>query len=163
MSTPAEFHAAVGREVAVSDWVEIAPADEQIFQQATFLDRERLGGPVQPYVPNGDRLVSGFLLLSMLIYFHHKANPLQLEGGYALNYGADKVRFLGPVLTGQRVRDRITLSSFTERIPGQFRIVTTNTVEVEGPGEATPVMVADWITYYVGQGAEDALATQPVA
>ncbi len=147
MSTPEEFKAAVGTEIAVSDWIELTQEDERAFGTATFLDAERLGGKVQPYIPYGEDLISGFLLVGLLIHFNRKANPMSLEGGYSLNYGLDKVRFLQPVLAGQRIRDRITLQEFSEREPGQFRITTRNVIEVEGA--EGPAMVADWLTYFI--------------
>lgn len=160
MSTPQEFVTAVGNEIAVSDWLPLTRADEVAFGTATFLDAERLGGKVQAYIPHGEDLISGFLLVGLLIHFNRKSNPLSLEGGYAVNYGLDKVRFLQPVLAGQRIRDRITLVDFTEREPGQFRITTRNVIEVEGRDE--PAMVADWLTYFI-KADIDALAAAEVA
>ena len=38
----------------------------------------------------------------------------------AVNYGLDRVRFLAPVRSRQRVRGRFTLDSIEEKAPGQL-------------------------------------------
>lgn len=145
-----ELDTAVGTELFTTDWVTIELADELAFQRATFVREDFLGFPPSNNDPYGDQLLSGFLLLSMLVAFHKRYLPVEMGDGYALNYGVDRVRFLRPVLAGQRVRCRAVLTELTGKGNGRYRCVTTNTLEVEGDEE--PAMIADWITYLVGAG-----------
>lgn len=138
---------AVGEELFTTDWVTIELADELAFQRATFVREDYLGFRPDNNDPYGDELLSGFLLLSMLVAFHKRYLPVEMDDGYALNYGVDRVRFLRPVLAGARVRCRTVLTDLVAKGGGRYRCVTTNTLETE---DGEPAMIADWITYLVG-------------
>jgi hypothetical protein len=136
MSMPVnELSDRVGQELFVSDWVVVGLDQELAFQAATLLRKEDLGFDPASDDPYGPELVSGFLLLSLLVHFHKKHRLSPAEGLYGLNYGTDRVRFLAPVMAGQRVR-----------------VVTENTLELEG--SQRPAMVADWITYHTPAPAD---------
>jgi acyl dehydratase len=75
---------------------------------------------------------------------------------YALNYGVDRVRFLTPVMAGQRVRCRAVLTALEPRADRSWRCTTTNTLEVAGAQR--PAMVADWITYFAPRSGPTAAA-----
>lgn len=147
----------VGQELFVSDWVVVALEQELAFQAATLLTKEDLGFEPATEDPYGPELVSGFLLLSLLVHFHKKHGVSPTEGLYGLNYGTDRVRFLAPVMAGQRVRCRARLRSLDARRDGTWRIVTENTLELEG--SSRPAMVADWITYCAPVPAPGAVAS----
>jgi len=141
-----ELKGRVGQELFVSDWIVVPLELELAFEVATLLTEEHLGFDPAGTDPYGPELVSGFLLLSLLVYFHKKHRVGQAEGLYGLNYGTDRVRFLAPVMAGQRVRCRARLRSLDARGDGSWRVVTDNTLELEG--SPRPAMVADWITYH---------------
>jgi len=61
-----------------------------------------------------------------------------------LNAGFDKVRFIGPVKVNSRIRVNAKTLEIEEKKPGQYRVVTEITVEIEG--EESPALVAEWIT-----------------
>ena len=145
--TLGELHELTGRELFCSQWVPLGAADERAFADASFLREDFLGAPPSNGDPYGDRLISGFLLLSMLVAFHKRELKLDLQGAYGLNYGLDRVRFLRPVLAGERVRLRARLVEVREKEPGRVRVLTGNAMEVEGAD--TPAMVADWISLFV--------------
>lgn len=90
----------------------------------------------------------------MIVAFHKRDLKLENSGAYGLNYGVDKVRFLRPVLTGERVRLRAELLEAHEKAPGRTRVLTRNVLEVEGAD--SPAMVADWITFFVDESVEAA-------
>jgi hypothetical protein len=147
MSVPVnELSDRVGQELFVSDWVVVRLEQELAFQAATLLTKEDLGFDPASDDPYGPELVSGFLLLSLLVHFHKKHRLSPAEGLYGLNYGTDRVRFLAPVMAGQRVRCRVRLRALDARADGSWRVVTENTLELEG--SQRPAMVADWITYH---------------
>jgi hypothetical protein len=158
MSVPlSELKDHLGRELFVSDWVVVQLEQELAFQAATLLTKEDLGFEPASDDPYGPGLVSGFLLLSLLVHFHKKHRVSPAEGFYGLNYGTDRVRFLAPVMAGQRVRCRARLRSLEARADGAWRVVTENTLELEG--SPRPAMVADWITYHAPVSAPGALGS----
>ncbi|REE95795.1 MaoC/PaaZ C-terminal domain-containing protein [Thermomonospora umbrina] len=152
--TPADLPDHVGEELMCSDWVELTVDDEKAFGEATFYREDFLGRTSSNGDPYGERLISGFLLLSMLVALHKRHLDLDLGGAYGLNYGLDRVRFLRPVLAGDRVRLRVELIEAHEKSPGRMRVLTRNVLHVEGADE--PAMVADWITLFIDPETDDA-------
>ncbi|GAB2662259.1 MaoC family dehydratase [Gordonia jinhuaensis] len=146
----AQIRGRVGEEIFLTDYHPITMADELAFQKATWVHEDFLGFPLESNDPYGEELVSGFLLMSILVAFHKRYLPFHLEDGYALNYGADKLRFLTPVLAGDDIRCRTELLDVTVKKPGTYRLLTRNTIEKR---DGRPAMVADWITYLVDNAA----------
>jgi hypothetical protein len=146
----------VGSELFCSDWLEIPLERELAFQSATLLTEADLGFAPVNNGPYGPELVSGFLLLSLLVFFHKKHGVTPASNLYALNYGVDRVRFLTPVMAGQRVRCRAVLTALEPRADGSWRCTTGNTLEVAGAQR--PAMVADWITYFAPRPASGEVA-----
>ena len=94
--------------------------------------------------PFGTTIAHGFLTLSMLSHLC-EASMMAIEGVHTfINSGFDKIRFLAPVKVDSRIRAHCTVLSIEERKPGQFRISTEVSVEIEG--EETPALVAEWIS-----------------
>jgi acyl dehydratase len=65
----------------------------------------------------------------------------------ALNYGLDKVRFLAPVKSGSRVRDRVVLLAVEPHGKGRILLKIRNTMEIEG--ESKPALIADALSLLV--------------
>jgi acyl dehydratase len=75
----------------------------------------------------------------------------QIEGlQVAVNYGFDKVRFLHPVRSGERVRARFKLSEATEKDAGRWLVRYTVTVEIENAQRAA--LIADWLSLQIAAG-----------
>jgi len=134
----------VGKEVAVSDWLEVSQERIDAFAAATgddqwiHVDRERAARE-SPY---RGTVAHGFLTLSLLPYLMREA--MDIRGArMGLNYGLNRVRFTGPVPAGSRVRARFVLAA-CEEIEGGVQTVWSVTVECEG--EAKPALIAEWIT-----------------
>jgi acyl dehydratase len=143
--TLADLPAWVGREIAVSDWLAIDQTHLQLFAAATYLTDADVDLTMSRNNPYGTDLVDGFLLLSLLVHFRFQTHPFgNNPGAWGLNYGLDRVRFLTPVMAGQRLRCRIRLLQISEKRPGQLLIKTEDTLEVEGGKK--PAMVAEWLT-----------------
>ena len=77
------------------------------------------------------RFAHGYLSLSLVA-------PLAMEMGLApkdasavFNYGLDKVRFVTPVRSGDRVRLQLALASVEPKDDGQFLIKGKATLEIE--------------------------------
>jgi acyl dehydratase len=68
--------------------------------------------------------------------------PLKLEGAQmSINYGLDKVRFINPVISGSKIRDRIVLSTMEEKPGNRLLMKQTHTIEIEG--QAKPACIAE--------------------
>ena len=136
----------VGKEVGVSDWLQITQERVNQFAEATgdfqwiHVDVERatreMGGPI----------AHGYLTLSLIPYL--SAGLVSLTGvTRGINYGSDKVRFTNMVRVGKRVRLRQTLVSADPKAGGvQLKYLCT--IEIEG--EERPACVAETITVLYG-------------
>jgi acyl dehydratase len=136
----------VGKEVGVSDWVEVTQERVNLFADATgdhqwiHVDVERanreIGGPI----------AHGYLTLSLIPFL--SAGMLPVKGvTRGINYGSDKVRFTNMVRVGKRVRMRQTLIG-VEPKAGGMQIKNQCTIEIEG--EDRPACVAETITVLYG-------------
>ncbi len=138
-----ELQAAVGQEVAVSDWIEIDQARIDTFADATsdhqwiHVDVERC----RRESPYGTTVAHGFLTLSLISGLYERS--VQLDGARMLiNYGLNKVRFPAPVPVGSRVRARLLLESVTP-VDAASQLLWQVTLEREGT--AKPVCVAEML------------------
>ena len=141
----AELQDHVGREVGVTDWLAVEQDRIDQFADATddhqyiHVDAERAA-----QTPFGGTIAHGFLTLSLLSALSSRGGGLKLENTVmGINYGLDRVRFVNPVRSGQRIRARFTLNSAEEKRTGQFLLRYGVTVEIDG--EEKPALVADWL------------------
>lgn len=136
----------VGREVGVSEWLEVSQGRIGQFAEATedrqwiHTDPERAARES----PFGTTIAHGFLTLSLLSELGRTAMSV---GGVrmGINYGLNRVRFVSPVPAGSRVRGRFTLAAAKE-FDGGLEVAWKVTVEREG-GER-PCCVAEWLVRY---------------
>jgi len=140
--------ASIGRELAVSEWIEVAQPRIDRFADATedrqwiHVDEAR-AAKESPY---GAPIAHGFLTLSLV--------PALLRSALAfprvrmgINYGLNRVRFVSAVPAGTRVRGRFTPLVVAARGDGAD---VTWAVTVEREHGDRPCCVAEWIVrYYV--------------
>lgn len=137
----------VGREIGVTEWMEISQERISAFAEATgdaqwiHVDAER----ARRESPFGTTVAHGFLTLSLLSGFVREVLRFQSGVRMAINYGLNRVRFPAPVKAGARVRARIAVLAASD-IAGAVEATYQVVVEVEG-GEK-PCCVADWIVRY---------------
>jgi len=136
---------AVGLESKATPWHTVTQAQIDQFADCT-LDHQFIH--VDPEkaakTPFGSTIAHGFLSLSMLSHFAESFSVL-IDGFYmGLNAGFDKVRFLQPVKVNSRIRAHATILSIEEKKPGQYRVNTEVSVEIEH--SETPALVAQWIS-----------------
>jgi acyl dehydratase len=138
----------VGREVGVSDWVEVSQERIDRFAEATedhqwiHTEPERAARES----PFRTTIAHGFLTLSLLSELGRTAVAV---GGVrmGINYGLNRVRFVSPVTAGSRVRGRFTLAALEESKSGAQ---ATWNVTVEREGGDKPCCAAEWLVrYYV--------------
>jgi acyl dehydratase len=146
--TPQGLAEFIGRELAVSDSVEVTQERIQQFAEATgdrqwiHTDAER----AHRESPYGTTIAHGFLTLSLISQMMEQA--VRVQGvRLAVNYGLNRVRFPAPLRTGSKIRARFNLQSLKD-VGGGVEAMYGVTVEVEG--EQKPCCVAEWIVrYYV--------------
>ena len=143
----AELASYVGKEVGVSDWLEVSQERINQFAEATedrqwiHVDPERAAreSPFQTTIAHG------FLTLSLL---SELAKMTMSIGGVrmGINYGLNRVRFVSPVPAGARIRGRFFIVTL-EEIRGGVQVTWNTTVEREGGDK--PCLVAEWLVRYV--------------
>jgi acyl dehydratase len=135
----------VGDEFGPSSWIEVPQERIQAFADATgdhqwiHVDPERAEAG-----PFGTTIAHGYLTLALLPSMSYEVVPRQ-DGGMAVNYGLDRVRFPAPVPSGSRVRGRFRVDSVDDAAWG-YQATMTATVEREGGDK--PVCVAELVFRY---------------
>jgi len=139
-----ELEAAVGKEIAVSDWCTIAQDRIDTFAKVTEDEQWIHVDPTKAkeHSPYGDTIAHGFLVLSLIPKFSY--STVNIEGAkMGVNYGCNKVRFMNATKVGSKIRGRASLKSF-EKIENGAKYVTTWTIELEG--QTKPACVADCVS-----------------
>ena len=132
----------VGRELGVSQWTTLDQRRIDEFADCTG-DRQWIHVDVERArreSPLGTTIAHGYLTLAMIAQstFEVLIEPAGIT--QALNYGLERVRFIAPVKSGARVRNRIKLVAAEPKGDGRFLLTTENTIEIEN--EAKPALVA---------------------
>ncbi len=140
----AEIANYIGYDAPPTEWHHVTQSQIDQFADCT-LDHQfiHVNPELAAQTPLGCTIAHGFLTLSMLSHFALSFS-IVIEGiSMALNSGFDRVRFVNPVKVGSKIRALSRVVDIQERKPGQFRIKTEVTVEIEG--EDKPALVAEWI------------------
>jgi acyl dehydratase len=137
----------LGQEVAVSDWFEMP--QERISQFAeTTDDRQWIhidAAHAAAESPYKTTIAHGFLTLSMASALLRNAITLPPKK-MGINYGLNRVRFMGAVPSGSRIRGRFVPTDIKD-IEGGYQVVWTITIEREGSDK--PCCVAEWVLRYL--------------
>jgi acyl dehydratase len=134
-----------GAEFGPSSWIEVPQERIEAFAEATgdhqwiHVDRERAASG-----PFGTTIAHGYLTLSLLPVMSYEVVPRQ-DGGMAVNYGLNRVRFPAPVPSGSRVRGTFRVDAVDE-FDGGFQATMTATIERDGGDK--PVCVAELVFRY---------------
>ena len=138
-----QLAALVGQPVATSEWIVVTQEAINQFAQATgdhqwiHVDVERAKAG-----PFGAPIAHGFLTLSLIPQFVASAIYIA-DVRMGVNYGLNRVRFMGPVPAGSRVRAALTLLK-AEPIENRGRQLTWE-VTAEREGVAKSVCIAESI------------------
>lgn len=141
-----DMQAMTGQVIGTSDWIEIGQDRINAFADCTE-DHQfiHVNPDMAKMTPLGGTIAHGFLTLSMLSRLGAMAISPPATS-MTLNYGFDRVRFLNPVRSGQRIRGVFKLKELVEKRPGQWQQVLEATVEIEGADK--PAMIAEWIVQH---------------
>ncbi|MEI6618529.1 MAG: MaoC family dehydratase [Betaproteobacteria bacterium] len=139
-----ELAALAGQAVSTSDWVVVTQEHINQFAQSTgdhqwiHVDVERAKAG-----PFGAPIAHGFLTLSLIpTFFASAVHIAQVRMG--VNYGLNRVRFMGPVPVNSRLRASIKLLQ-AEPIDNDGMQFTWE-VTTEREGVAKPVCIAESIS-----------------
>ena len=139
-----DLAALVGQAVSTSDWVVVTQEHINQFAQATgdhqwiHVDVERAKAG-----PFGAPIAHGFLTLSLIpTFFASAVHIAQVRMG--VNYGLNRVRFMGPVPVNSRLRASIKLLQAEPIDNGGMQFTWEVTTEREGV--AKPVCIAESIS-----------------
>jgi acyl dehydratase len=142
----AELEAAIGAPAETSDWMTIDQNRINQFADATddhqwiHVDAERAAAG-----PFGTTIAHGFLTLSLISDLLFGITTV--EGSpMVINYGLDKVRFLGVVPVNSRIRASSQITAVSSAAQG-VRVESTVTIELEG--SERPALVAESIALFV--------------
>jgi acyl dehydratase len=132
----------VGKEIGLSDWMEITQERINAFAESTE-DRQWIHvNPLKAkFGPFRKTIAHGFLILSLLVHLSSKIELLQKGVKMMANVGMNRVRFINPVPVGSKIRNRTVLKDATEKSSGKILITVENTVEIEGAEK--PALVAE--------------------
>jgi acyl dehydratase len=148
---PEDLIARVGETAGPGEWIDITQARIDTFARATddlqwiHLDASRTQKELG-HAP----VAHGYLTLSLMAPAMYELVQIT-HVGRIINYGVNKIRFIAPVLAGDRIRASATLAR-ASREDGFVRAifdvsVTSNRVD-------KPVMIAQLIILYFNQQAE---------
>jgi acyl dehydratase len=132
----------VGKEIGLSDWMEITQERIDAFAEATE-DRQWIHvNPLKArFGPFRKTIAHGFLILSLLVHLTSRTELFQYKVKMIANVGMNRVRFISPVPVGSKIRNRCVLKEVTKKSEGKFTITIDNTVEIEG--KEKPALVAE--------------------
>ena len=143
-----EIRAHVGEEIGISSWITVDQERINAFAEATedrqFIHTDPASAALTPF---GGTIAHGFLTLSLLSRMGGEAMLLPAGLRMVINYGLDRIRFIAPVRSGQRIRGRFTLDSIEDKAPGQ--VLMRHLVAVEIEGEEKPALTAEWLTLLI--------------
>jgi len=140
-----EYRSQVGMLLGVSDWIVI---EQGIIDQFADVTRDWQFIHIDPVrakeTPFGGTIAHGLLTLSLVSAMSFTAIPAIAGAQMVINYGFNSIRFIGPVLSGSRVRGSFTLKQLVERQPRQWQ--STLDVRVDIENVLKPTLIAEWLT-----------------
>ena len=136
-----EMSKSVGKELGVSNWIEISQEKIDLFAKVTedeqwiHIDKDKS----KKHSPYKTTIAHGFMILSLPSRFSY--DTLTIESvKMGVNYGLDRVRFTSATPSGGKVRGRVSLLEFEIKTGGaKYKLGIT--VELEG--QEKPVCVAE--------------------
>lgn len=143
-----EFEQLLGKQIGVSDYVEVDQDRINLFADAT-LDHQWIHVDVErakEESPYKSTIAHGYLTLSLLPHMWNQiiqVNNLKMM----INYGMDKMKFGQPVLPGQRIRLVTTLQSL-QNLRGTAKAEIKFAIEIEGERKKALEGVAIFLYYF---------------
>jgi len=133
----------VGKEIGVSNWLQISQEQIDTFARITgddhwiHVDTER----AKKEMPDGKTIAHGFFTLSLIPFLVRSVYQIE-QRGRGINYGSNRVRYVSPVQVGARVRLRQSIKA-AEAMEGGVKITSDCVIEIEG--HTRPAVVAEFL------------------
>ena len=143
-----EFASHEGQQLGISDWLQVDQdrinqfADATLDHQWIHVDVER----AKRESPYKSTIAHGYLTLSLLPHLWGQiieVNHLKMM----VNYGMDKMRFGGPVITGSRIRLNAKLDKI-ENLRGICKAYIGFKIEIEGQRKPALQGEAQFLYYF---------------
>lgn len=147
--TVASIRDFVGQDLGTSDWTTIDQSMIDQFAACTgdrqwiHFDAER----ARKESPAGGTIAHGFLNLSLIAPLGMQPGLAPSDASAVFNYGLDKVRFLTPGKSGNRVRLQLSMTGVEPKDDGRLLIKGAAVLEIEN-GQ-TPALVAETLTLVI--------------
>lgn len=148
------LHGLIGQE-SVSDWRIIDQETVDRYAEVSgdgegewiHLDPERAAREA----PYGGTIVPGFLQVANLtrLFGETVKGFTGIDPNHALNYGFDRLRFVGPLPVGASFRARIRVSEIRQHPTGGTILKQDVTLERE---DGKPTMMAEWLFFITERG-----------
>ena len=143
-----EFVAYEGKELGVSEWVQISQDRINQFADATD-DHQWIHVDVEKCKaesPFGQTIAHGYLTLGMIpLMWSQIIEVNNLER--MMNYGIKDMRFGQPVLSGQSIRMRVSLNDI-QNLRGAVRTNVNFIIEIQETGKKAVEGIATFIYYF---------------
>jgi acyl dehydratase len=140
---PRDVAAYVGKELGTSEWLTVDQAMIDTFAEVTgddqwiHVDVER----AKREMPDGKTIAHGYLTISLIPKLLRSIWRVK-QRSRSINYGSNKIRFLNPVQSGDRIRLVQKLQA-ADPIEGGLRLTFESTVEIQG--KPRPAAIAETI------------------
>jgi acyl dehydratase len=145
ISTPEDLTGRVGEHLGWSEWHAVTQAEIDHFAQATGNRAPIHTDPeFAKSTPYGGTIAFGMQILAMTTFLLSDIWELRVAGG--VDVGSNKVRYLAPVIAGQRVRAGLTIAGADPVDGNGVRTTMALTFEVEG--SERPACVAEAVYIY---------------
>ena len=112
-------------------------------RQWIHIDVER----AQRESPFGGTIAHGFLLLSLIPVLRRRTDLAIVDYANAVNYGADKLRFISPVPAGSQVHGRSRIVAVEGKAKGTM---VTEEIQIAVVGAAQPALTYSMLVMYQG-------------
>ena len=143
-----EFVAYEGKELGVSEWVQISQNRINQFADATD-DHQWIHVDVEKCKtesPFGQTIAHGYLTLSMIpLMWNQIIEVNNLER--MMNYGMKDMRFGQPVLSGQSIRMKVSLDEI-QNLRGAIKTNVKFVIEIQETGKKAVEGIATFIYYF---------------
>ena len=143
-----EFAAYEGKELGVSEWVQITQERIDQFANATD-DHQWIHADVErckTESPFGQTIAHGYLTISMIpLMWGQIIEVNNLER--MMNYGMKDMRFGQPVLSGQSIRMKVSLDEI-QNLRGAIKTNVKFAVEIQETGKKAVEGIATFIYYF---------------
>lgn len=143
-----EFEALLGKEIGVSDYIQISQEQIDKFADATLdyqwihIDPKRAAKES----PFKSTIAHGFLSLSMLTYLW--LNVVDIRNvKMIVNYGIEKLRFRQPVKVNDRIRAVVSLNDI-KNLRGVAKVQVRIIVEIEGEKKPAYDTLANFLYHF---------------